>query len=189
MHAACRDILTWWKDNRLGGEPHRNSTTTKSDSARNTMVSSAAAPSDEIELYYGLSSPQEDQVSEQSTSDQERIVNEELFPRIERRIVEYDPMQKRLGNDPNESDDTEGPFLSPYNSIQPLTDTKEDKLTAPSGQIETPRAPPWPPHQVINYIISKYQCFDKRSYEEVDSYEVSFETWVHWNQHMHKNRV
>ncbi|QKX60278.1 uncharacterized protein TRUGW13939_07421 [Talaromyces rugulosus] len=189
MHAACRDILTWWKDNRLDGEPHRNSSTTGSDSARNTFVFSAATPSDEIELYYGLSIPQEDQVTEDSASHRERIVNEDLLPLIERRIAEYEQMQKGPKNDPTESHDTESPFLSPYSSIQTLTDTKEDKLAAHSEQMETPRAPPWPPHQVVNYIISKYQCFDRRSYEEVDSYEIPFETWVHWNQHMHKNRV
>lgn len=185
MHVACRDILNWWKESRLSYDPHRNAI--RFGTARHTMAPSGVPHSDEIELYYGLPHSPEKQVTEQPTSHQENIATADQFVKVKHRIAVHEEMQKGLNDGPDEFRDTPNSFSSSHKCFQPLTDTKEYKHTASSEQTGTLCALPWSPHQVINYVIRKYHSFDKRHYDEVIRYEICFETWVHWNQHMYKN--
>ncbi|CRG87063.1 hypothetical protein PISL3812_04078 [Talaromyces islandicus] len=186
MHAACSDILTWWNENRLSGEQHQ---TARDHSAVNTKAFSDAAYS-EIEMYYGLSRLEEEQIDEQPTSDQGKtIITADQFVRVKRRIAAYEKMQKELAEDSNGFNDIDGPFSSSRNTMQFATSTEENKSSVPLEQNGASCAPPWPPQQVINYVTDKYYRFDKRSYKELSSYEIPFETWIHWNNHVHESCI
>lgn len=188
MHEACRDVVNLWKESRLSDEPRRNAI--RISSARNTMALSGVSQYDEIELYYGLLCAQEKQVvAEQPTSDQENIATADQFMKIKHHLAAYEKMPKGQSDSPDQFHNTSDSFSSPYKWYQPLTDTKEHKATTSPTQTETLCALPWPSHQVTNYVIRKYRSFDKRPYDEVISYGISFETWVHWNQDMYKNRT
>jgi hypothetical protein len=184
MHAACCDVLTWWEENRLDGEPPR------SHHAVNSKVSSGAVYSEEIEMYYGLSRPEEEKIAEQPTSDKEKtIITADQFVRVKRRIAAYEELRKGPGDYCNESHETEDPFWNPRKSMQIAKSNEGNKSAVCSEHNGAPCAPPWPPQQVINFVTSKYHSLDKRSYEELNSYEISFETWVRWNEHECKNYI
>lgn len=125
MRAACCDILTWWRENRLVGEPRRDSSNT-GDGCYNS-ARRAVAHSLEVELYYSSLSP---------------------------------PGEEEIVESTSETDRTGSACVTP-----------------------------WPPQQVINYVTNMYHSFDSRSYNEVDSYEISFDTWIDWTQHICRNRI
>lgn len=187
MHAACCDILTWWENNRLNGEPQLND---REDLARNTKVSSRVPHSDEIEMYYDLHRPEEEQAAERPTSDQEKtIITADQFVRVKHRIAAYEKMQKELSGDHDESYDTENPISSSCKTMHSSENTKQDRYTTTSEQTGAPCAPPWAPQEVINYVTSMYRSFDQRSYKELSSCEISFETWVRWKEYEHRTRI